>query len=101
MYDNELLRAIRDLLGMTPAELGEAIGTPPELLEVWEAGTTKPRAGLWRAILEYIAANRNAEALTAPQPPAMTREEYARTIAKAANQAIKHNLAQRKAGKRK
>ncbi len=106
MYDDELLRATRELLGMTPAELGEAIGIPAELLEVWEAGTTKPRAGLWRAILEYMATHdqagrpaRDAEA-ERPAPP-LTREEYARELAKAANRIIRHNRAQRQARKRK
>lgn len=53
--DAEVLRSIREKLGLTVAELAAEIHTPAPLLEVWEAGTTAPRAGLWRALIEFIA----------------------------------------------
>ena len=53
--DAELLRELRQALGLSVAELAAEIHTPAPLLEVWEAGATKPRAGLWRDIAELIA----------------------------------------------
>ena len=53
--DAELLRALRQALGLSVADLAAEIHTPAPLLEVWEAGTTAPRAGLWRDIAELIA----------------------------------------------
>ena len=53
--DADVLREIREALGMTVAELAAEIEMSPELLELWETGRTKPRAGLWRALVELIA----------------------------------------------
>ena len=53
--DAEVLRALREKLGLTVAELAAEIGLPAPLIEGWEAGTTKPRAGLWRALCELLA----------------------------------------------
>ena len=55
MTDAEALRSIREKLGLSVADLAAEIDTPAPLLEVWEAGTTKPRAGLWRALVVLIA----------------------------------------------
>ena len=53
--DAEVLRSIRQALKLSTDELAAEIDLPAPLLEGWEAGTTKPRAGLWRSIVELIA----------------------------------------------
>jgi|GEM_PF-5864022 len=55
MNDAEILRSLREKLGLSIVDLADAINTPAPLLEVWEAGTTKPRAGVWRALCELLA----------------------------------------------
>ena len=55
MTDAEVLRELREKLGMTAAELAAEIDFPAALLEGWEEGTTKPRAALWRALAALIA----------------------------------------------
>ena len=53
--DAEVLRSLREKLGLSVADLAAEIGIPAPLIEGWEAGTTKPRAGLWRALVALIA----------------------------------------------
>ena len=53
--DAVILREIREALNLTTAELAAEIETPVSLLELWEAGTTKPRTGLWRTLVALIA----------------------------------------------
>ena len=55
MTDAEVLRVLREKLGLSVAELAAEIGIPAPLIEGWETGTTKPRAGLWRALCELLA----------------------------------------------
>lgn len=55
MTDAEVLRELREKLGLSVAELAAGIGFPAALLEGWEEGTTKPRAALWRALAAFIA----------------------------------------------
>ncbi len=53
--DAEVLSSIREKMGWSVADLAAEIGIPAPLIEGWETGTTKPRAGLWRALVALIA----------------------------------------------
>ena len=55
MREAEILTGIRGRMGLSVSELSAEIDIPAPLLEVWEAGKTKPRAGLWLALCELLA----------------------------------------------
>lgn len=49
-WNDETIRALRDHLQMTQAQMAETLGTRQQTISEWEVGMYKPRGGMARLL---------------------------------------------------